>query len=567
MKYFSIIALFTVLLVNCVYAVDKTLTIPDEKMTFRTPLKNWTLPFAQKNSKIYLPILSDDFNQFKRELTINAFWSSSGETLAVIGGCGDIYFTLENSSYKNKFSSESQDDVITKNGNGFIKTQEGIVYIPMDDFMTALGFEVTNLSIENKICSFSAKTGNLCLNESQGAYSLLIENSFPVESEVIYSEKGYAEFMFKGVVKSNGLKYKGDFSEISADFDYFTDGAKVSLKFPKNWICRIYSPPNSCSTFINFMPDFPLIAGYFPEEITEIKSIDKSVKISSSGPFQYFWYIDGNFLILELPKISLNEEKQNLLATSIKDIKAVSVKNGYGVTRLKIPLSKAIKLIPDTSDSNSLIIAESNEDTIISGSGTVGIPQIKAVVVIDPGHGGGDSGACNSHFGLMEKHLNLDLSLTLGKYLEGYGIKVIYTRKTDRDVTWAHSPDKLELQARADVANFNRADIFISVHCNASTSPALNGFSVYWNKKIDYPLASKFNSDFISPELDLANKGAIKGSFSVLRNTQMPAILIETAFVSNPDDAEKLKSKNFRDKIMKDVAEIINEYLSGTKNN
>lgn len=564
MRYLLITFLSLILLTTYAEASDKALLVSDSKMTFSTPLKTWQLPFAQKKSEIYLPILSDEFNQFKRDLLVKTFWSSSGETLAVLGGYGEIYFTLENSSYKNKYLKNDL-SVTTKHGNGFIKAEDGNVYIPMQDFMSALGFEIQDFSIEGKSCKFAAKTAKLSLNESQGAYSLVAENSFPVETEIISSEKGFAEFMIKGVVKSDGLIYDGDFTEIDTRFEALTDGVKVSLSFPKNWVCRIYSPASSYSTFIDFMPDFPIINGYFPEEITEIVKEDESIKISASGAFQYFWYTEGKNFIIEFPKIQMSEDNQNIIKTFIDGVQTSYIKSGYGVTRLKIPISEHIKLSPDKSNSNSLIISKSKNATSLSGSGIIGTPQIRALVVIDPGHGGGDSGACNSYFGIAEKHLNLDLAFALGKYLEGYGMKVIYTRKTDRDVTWAYSPDRLELQARADVANFNQADIFLSVHCNASTSPSLNGFSVYWSKVSDYPLAIKFDRDFISPELDLAHRGVIKGSFYVLRNTKMPAIIIETAFVSNSSDAEKLKSKNFRDKIMKDVAEVVNEYIKGSR--
>ncbi|MGL5713067.1 MAG: N-acetylmuramoyl-L-alanine amidase [Paraclostridium sp.] len=153
-------------------------------------------------------------------------------------------------------------------------------------------------------------------------------------------------------------------------------------------------------------------------------------------------------------------------------------------------------------------------------------------VFIDPGHGGSDSGAIGN--GLEEKDITLSMALNLGRALESKGISVNYSRKTDKYVS---------LESRASQANTFEADLFISLHCNSSEISSANGTEcfTYANANIATKTLSRNVSNSIAKCLSLVNRGAKDANFAVLRQSNMPAILIETAFISNPNDARKLE--------------------------
>lgn len=172
----------------------------------------------------------------------------------------------------------------------------------------------------------------------------------------------------------------------------------------------------------------------------------------------------------------------------------------------------------------------------------------KATVVIDPGHGGSETGAVYS--GFYEKNFNLDIALKLGKMLEQKNIKVLYTRKTDSFVG---------LRDRADFANNANADLFISVHNNAlpndrshrgtETLYTLPGSTNPYPYKINsLEFAGILQNQMIS-QLKTTNQGLkYRPNLAVLRLTNMPAVITEVAFMTNKNDLSLLNNNNFRQK-------------------
>ncbi|WP_419190692.1 N-acetylmuramoyl-L-alanine amidase family protein [Saltatorellus ferox] len=170
-------------------------------------------------------------------------------------------------------------------------------------------------------------------------------------------------------------------------------------------------------------------------------------------------------------------------------------------------------------------------------SGFVGGP---VRVVIDPGHGGSDSGAVGN--GIVEKEINLAVALRLQELLEldtldtngGGDWEVLMTRETDATVS---------LIARSDLANNWAADRFISIHHNAFGQSSANGTETF---SFSEGTISANMRDRIQEELILAlglfNRGSKTANFSVLRETFMPAALSEGGFLSNPGDAAVLSS-------------------------
>jgi N-acetylmuramoyl-L-alanine amidase CwlD len=188
-------------------------------------------------------------------------------------------------------------------------------------------------------------------------------------------------------------------------------------------------------------------------------------------------------------------------------------------------------------------------------------PLNPKLIVIDPGHGGSDSGAM--HNGLVEKDLTLDISQRLRVLLLARGWQVKMTRDDDSDVYAPNDSARDELQARDDVANNAGARIFVCVHINSFTSSSLSGTTTYYYKDTDLPLAQAIHARLIAA-LGTKDDGVRKENFYVLHHSRMPATLIETAFLSNPDDAALLRSPAFLQKVADSIAAGIGDYASNS---
>lgn len=217
-------------------------------------------------------------------------------------------------------------------------------------------------------------------------------------------------------------------------------------------------------------------------------------------------------------------------------------------------------------------------------------------IVIDPGHGGHDTGTIGPH-GLEEKDLVLDVALRLGKLLEQrLGADVVYTRQDDTFVP---------LEERTAIANQAQADLFVSVHANSSHDPDARGVETYYlnfttssdalevaareNAVSDQSIhqlqqlvktialqekveeSREFAADvqhslyagLAGRSAAIRDRGVKKAPFVVLIGAQMPSILAEISFVSNPQDEHKLRSPAYRQRIAQSLYRGISRYASG----
>lgn len=169
-------------------------------------------------------------------------------------------------------------------------------------------------------------------------------------------------------------------------------------------------------------------------------------------------------------------------------------------------------------------------------SGNISVDVANPIVVLDPGHGGTDPGAVGN--GLREADLTLDIANRTYSYMTtNYPATVYRTRTADTTVS---------LDARTSYANSKGANFFTSMHINSYSSSTANGVETY-----SYPgstsgasLASKVHAKYAG--YFSSNRGLKTAEFYVLKYTNMPAILGETGFISNPTDAGKLATTTFR---------------------
>jgi len=190
-------------------------------------------------------------------------------------------------------------------------------------------------------------------------------------------------------------------------------------------------------------------------------------------------------------------------------------------------------------------------------------------IVLDPGHGGDDFGT--AHNGLVEKNLTIDIARRLRTLLVSAGWNVRLTREGDIDpVSPANlaamradgkpnPDDRAYLQTRCDTANSINARIFISIHVNYSDSPSVNGTTFYWYKPEDQLLATTLEHA-VTPVAGTNDAGARHENFYVIRHATMPAVLIETAFISNPRDAALLRTPAFLQNMAQGIANGVTAY-------
>ena len=189
-------------------------------------------------------------------------------------------------------------------------------------------------------------------------------------------------------------------------------------------------------------------------------------------------------------------------------------------------------------------------------------PTQRDLIVLDPGHGGNDPGAANSAYGLVEKDLTLAISLRVRDELRRLGWRVVMTRDADYEVGDPTGADAQELQARCDTANAAGARVFVSIHGNSSVVHSLNGATTYYWRSADKAFAQVME-DAVVAATGIADAGIKRNNFYVIKHTEMPAVLVETAFLSNPHDAALLARPEFLDKIAHGITHGIMNFTGG----
>lgn len=185
-------------------------------------------------------------------------------------------------------------------------------------------------------------------------------------------------------------------------------------------------------------------------------------------------------------------------------------------------------------------------------------------IFIDPGHNDKkfDTGAEGN--GLREQDITYSISQLVKKELEKYTCEIKLSRENKEDILG--SDVNSSLRVRTDMANNWKANLFVSIHCNSHPNTTANGTEVYVYSTSSqvYELAKDICKN-ISKNINTYDRGVMTANFAVLKNTTMPAMLIECAFLSNVNDANKLKSEQV--KIANAIVEKIVTYYNLQKKN
>lgn len=182
-------------------------------------------------------------------------------------------------------------------------------------------------------------------------------------------------------------------------------------------------------------------------------------------------------------------------------------------------------------------------------------------ITLDAGHGGSDPGAIGAK-GTREKDLTLSITKKVEELLKKKGAVVSMTRIKDVDVYGVGATDAQELQARVDVAERNGADLFLSLHINASVNKNVGGFSTYYYPKTsnDTKVATTIQKQ-ITSNFGLNDLGIRQANFYVNKRCSMPSALIEMVFITNAKEEKLLNSNWFQTKLAKAIVDGIEDYF------
>ncbi len=364
-------------------------------------------------------------------------------------------------------------------------------------------------------------------------------------------------------------------------------GAQVNWSFPKKtlWISyagniadvRCYSYSNYTRFVVELTVDMECKSSYSKNVLKLFISNGKLAL-----PIEDFEVLDG-----VIKRVDINEMHQ---ATEF----LIDIEEGAGEYKIK-KLPSPPRIIVDIEKSKEF---ESVEKLPPAPAGPAKSDKVKItdikLVVIDPGHGGKDPGAIGPR-GTKEKDITLSIAKKLAKKIrQKLKIRTILTRTHDSFVP---------LAKRTEIANSQNADIFISIHANASLNPESRGFEVYFlsgetsdeeaqavanmensvlamenhtreMNRVSKILWSLIMNQFMNESSELCcfidkcvinktgliNRGVKQAGFYVMRGARMPAVLVESAFLSNKKEEKLLNKNSFQEKITDAICDAVKEY-------
>ena len=389
---------------------------------------------------------------------------------------------------------------------------------------------------------------NLARSMDQNGFCITIKGNQRLNG-MSRNENGKLIYEFKDM-QITGLNYfKEDLGIGSAIVRGKNDGsdASVEIELPSGLKYNITTENNGKTESIR-IPNF--IISF---ERKAFGSNGERIVLTTMAPVQYSGTLKDDRLEIKLPNLQPGrvDSSYNYASSLLK--KATIEAEG---TATVITLT--------TSDLGKYTFGQSGEGKILNIllAGKSAVKPKSGIVVLDPGHGGKDNGASGPG-GLHEKDVNLDVALQAGKLLQAKGIQVVYSRTDDSYVY---------LEDISAIANRANADVFVSIHCNSALTSTAGGTESYTFTSVDFPelflqqderkrLATLLQENLIA-KLQRSNRGVKEANFSVLRNTQMPAALVEMSFISNPTEEQLLASPDYRARAAQAIADAISQYLA-----
>ncbi len=590
MKKAHLLVFIVAIFLLCSFTIAQAQAANEDKVfwldgtSYSIPSRALSVPDAingGESEHLFLLMGSEDAERLVAKSGRRFSWSGSGSTLMVFSTSGQWIVSANSPEIigPNKETIKSSGLMYVDSGQRLLEPQLFIqlldlVATPQENTITA----PTNLA--HKVYAPVLK------NDTDGT-KLTLHLDFRPQFKVINSDSESITIRFDNTVWGEAQK-QVHLGHVTVQAEQETVDGKSNLlltyKMPPHWSPVLRESFDNKSLSVVCSPQFSLSAAQNePSALTcletetvnleENSSEAEDVLITSSDPFRYFWNycVDCRKLCLYLDNVDSDDTVKLPNDSGKFFFKTDAVQVGssqHPILRIDFLLNKDTAFSFPESELNTTAAVRffkgdlqsfAQKDSLSGKGHTLGFVDRRGVIVIDPGHGGGDPGCYSRSLGVYEKQITLDVAVRLRDLLEREGWEVVLTRDTDRDVSWLGSPDSVELQSRCDVANNIGADFFISLHCNASVSSIPNGSSVYWFKPEDRQLAKAL--EFSLSSLGFYQIGTLREGFYVLRNTDMPAVLVEMAYLTNYEDGSKLADQGCRQTIAEELAQALNDFI------
>ncbi|HUX47046.1 MAG TPA: N-acetylmuramoyl-L-alanine amidase [Desulfosporosinus sp.] len=188
------------------------------------------------------------------------------------------------------------------------------------------------------------------------------------------------------------------------------------------------------------------------------------------------------------------------------------------------------------------------------------------IVMLDPGHGGYDPGAITNQ-GVYEKSINLQIAQKVKEMLGPSGIEVFLTREEDIDyvpdgVKGKTTKKQIDLNRRIDMAKKADADVFVSLHVNATATGQVSGSETFYHYQSE---SGKRLAELIQQEMikipGMNRRIAKPGNFYIIKNTSMPAVIVEVGYLSNVKEQKKLQQSWYQEQLARAIAKGIANFF------
>jgi N-acetylmuramoyl-L-alanine amidase len=191
---------------------------------------------------------------------------------------------------------------------------------------------------------------------------------------------------------------------------------------------------------------------------------------------------------------------------------------------------------------------------------SVGMELVGRTIVIDAGHGGFDGGA-KGYAGTVEAEVNLAVAKGLETELKALGARVVMTRSDENAIA---DTKKADMQKRRDIIESSRADIVLSIHQNAHPNTANYGPVVYYHGESEkgQALALAIQQELNEGLAPKKPRGASEGDYFILKSGEMPCVIVECGFITNPDEEKKLNDPAYQEKIWDCVTKGVLNYFN-----
>lgn len=193
------------------------------------------------------------------------------------------------------------------------------------------------------------------------------------------------------------------------------------------------------------------------------------------------------------------------------------------------------------------------------------VKKVEKVVVIDAGHGAEDPGKVGVN-GALEKDLNLQVAKKVKKRLEDEGVRVVMTREDDKGLYDENASNKklADMKKRVRIINEEKPDLAVSIHQNSYTGSNVKGAQVFYfeDSKIGEDAALLMQEELRTFDVDNTRQAKANNTYYMLKKTNVPTIIVECGFLSNPEEAKKLTTEEYQEQIAQAICSGIIKWLA-----